>query len=66
MVAGFIALKNVTLTMALLGQAIALPSGGVAKVTVGWERGSVGFPALASLSLSPHPMAKLSSRSAVK
>jgi hypothetical protein len=35
MVAGFIALLNVALTVALLGQVATLPSGGVTSVTVG-------------------------------
>jgi hypothetical protein len=66
MVAGFIALLNVALTVALLGQIATFPSAGVVSVTVGGDSGSPGFPALAFLSESPHPTVKLNSRIAMK
>ena len=66
MVAGFIALLNLALIMAVLGHTGTPLFGGVTKVIVGGVSGSPGFPALAFLSKSPHPTAKLSSRSAVK
>ena len=65
-VAGFIALLNVALIMAVLGHTGTPLFGGVTKITVGGVNGSPGFPALAFLSKFPHPTPKLSSRSAVK
>jgi hypothetical protein len=65
MVAGFIALLNVAVITAVLGQTRVEPLGGVARVTVGGVRGSPGFPAFGLLSGSPHPAVKLSNRSTV-
>src|SRR5436305_8594667 len=64
MVAGFIALLNVALIMAVLGQTPTLPFSGVTEVTVG---GVPGEPAAAAFCLSGslHPMAKMRSRNAV-
>jgi hypothetical protein len=50
MVAGFIALLNVALTMAVLGHTGTLLFGGVMKVTVGTVNGSAGLPEFAFLS----------------
>jgi hypothetical protein len=54
-VAGFIALLNVAVIIAMLGQTTELPFGGVTVVTVGGVRGAPGFPLPASLSGSLHP-----------
>jgi hypothetical protein len=54
-VAGFIALLNVAVMTAVLGQTRVVPSSGVTEVTVGGVRGAVGFPAPAFLSGSLHP-----------
>ena len=62
MVAGFIALLNVALIMAVPGHTPALPFGGVTETTVG---AVVGEEATPFLSGSPHPTAKLSNRRAV-
>jgi hypothetical protein len=59
-VAGFIALLNVAVITAVLGQTRVEPSGGVTDVTAGGVKGSPGFevvpevvPAVLSLSLHP-------------
>jgi hypothetical protein len=61
-VAGFIALLNVAVITATLGQTRVEPSGGVTEVTVGGVRGLPG-PA-GALSGSPHPATKAASRNA--
>ena len=45
-VAGFIALLNVAVITAELGEARVEPRGGVTEVTVGGVSGAPGFPAL--------------------
>jgi hypothetical protein len=60
MVAGFIALLNVALMMAVVEQRPVLPFAGVTRITVG---GVVGGVASAFLSGSPHPARKLRKRS---
>jgi H+/gluconate symporter-like permease len=62
MVAGFIALLNVALIMAVVEQRPVLPFAGVTRITVG---GVVGGVAIAFLSGSPHPVVIPTSRSAV-
>jgi len=54
-VAGFIALLNVAVIIATLGQTMELPFGGVTVVTVGGVRGSPGFPVPALLPEPQHP-----------
>jgi hypothetical protein len=54
-VAGFIALLNVAVTIAMLGQTTELPFAGVTVVTVGGVKGAPGFPVPTSLSGSLHP-----------
>jgi hypothetical protein len=60
-VAGFIALLNVALITAMLGQTRVKPFVGVTETTVGAVRGLPGLP---PLSESPHPAAKTASRNA--
>ena len=62
MLAGFIALLNVALVIAVVEQSPVLPFAGVTRVTVGEVVEAV---AIAFLSGSPHPVMVLSSRSAV-
>ena len=62
-VAGFIALLNVALTMAVLEQTLGEASSGVTDVAVGKVNGSVGFPAAAFFS-SPHPVIATVNRNA--
>jgi hypothetical protein len=62
MVAGFIALLNVALMMAVLAQTPVLPFAGVTRVTVGGELEVETSPFLSG---SLHPEAKLSRRSAM-
>jgi len=64
MVAGFIALLNVALIMAVLGQTPTLPFTGVTDVTVGGVPGEPAADAFC-LSGSPHPIVKIRSRNAV-
>jgi hypothetical protein len=54
-VAGFIALLNVAVIIAMLGQTTELPFGGVTVVTVGGVKGSPGFPVPALLPEPQHP-----------
>ena len=63
-VAGFIALLNVAVMMAVLGQTIVERSGGVTAVTVGGDRGVPGFTGLASGS-APHPVKLMIMRSKI-
>ena len=62
-VAGFIALLNVALTIATLGQTSVEPFGGVTEVTVGGVRGEPGPAFIASGSL--HPAIPTANRNAV-
>jgi len=52
-VAGFIALLNVAVIIAMLGQTTALPFGGVTVVTAGGVKGEVAPPIILSGSLHP-------------
>jgi hypothetical protein len=61
-VAGFIALLNVAVITARLGQTRVEPSGGVTEVTVGGVKGLPGFPGF--LSASPHPTITTADRNA--
>jgi hypothetical protein len=67
-VAGFIALLNVAVITAVLGQTRVEASGGVTDVTAGGVKGLTGFdgdvPAPAFLSLSLQPAIKLDKRNA--
>jgi hypothetical protein len=65
MVAGFIALLNVAVMTAVLGQTRVEASGGVTVVTAGGVSGLPGFPAFpafAFLSESPQPATRAASR----
>ena len=64
-VAGFMALLNVAVITAVLGQTRVEPASGVAEVTTGRVKGlpgvpggagAAGFPGAAFLSESPHPV----------
>jgi len=61
-VAGFMALLNVAVITARLGQTRVEPFGGVTEVTVGGVRGLPGFPGFLSASL--HPATRTASRNA--
>jgi hypothetical protein len=61
-VPGFIALLNVAVITATLGQTRVEPFGGVTEVTVGGVRGLPALPGF--LSGSPHPATKAASRNA--
>ena len=60
-VAGFIALLNVAVIIATLGQTRVEPFGGVTEATAGGVRGEPGPPLLSE---SPHPPTKAASRNA--
>ena len=61
-VVAFIALLNVAVIIATLGQTRVEPSGGVTEVTVGGVKGLPGFPGF--LSASPHPTITTADRNA--
>ena len=63
-VAGFIALLNVAVITAELGEARVEPSGGVTEVTLGGVSGSLGLPAFAFLSKSRQPATKATNMNA--
>ena len=60
-VAGFIALLNVALITAMLGQTRVKPAVGVTEATVGVVRGLPGPPAVSG---SPHPATRAANRNA--
>ena len=62
-VAGFMALLNVALTMAVVEQTLGEASSGVTEVTAGGVNGSPGLPAAAFFS-SPHPVIATANRNA--
>jgi hypothetical protein len=63
-VAGFIALLNVAVITVVLEEARVKPFGGVTEVTLGGVSGSLGFPAFAFLSKSPHPATRATNMNA--
>ena len=62
-VAGFIALLNVALTIAVVEHTLGEASSGVTEVTLGGVNGAPGFPAAAFFS-SPHPVIATANRNA--
>src|SRR5436305_6232478 len=63
-VAGFMALLNVAVMTAVLGQTRVEPSGGVTDVTAGGVKGAPGFVDVAVLSLSLQPTSTTAERNA--